>query len=225
MSAGVQPGTGSVPRHRVLPHGLLLTCLCDQLGVLGARQGHFQSVAGSSLPSWAVPVSEGTWDTGDTAPTLTPHHRAPCPACQGLQRDGKGQWGLFSQQCFLPLSVQPLPHGVISHSNPPGAFCSALLCPVLAEHGEEEFGVSLHPPAAFSIHLTPLWHGDGAESCTSPAERPGHGQHLPSGIATAPPVLPSGLHPTGWHWHHTAGTGQLLLPCWAQPLPAHTELP
>lgn len=87
-------------------------------------------------------------------------------------------------------------------------------------------GHSLHPPSSFP-HPPPSTLAWGWGRVTHPARGISSPYQdtlprLPTGIACAPPkpVLPSALHPEDWHQHNMAGTGQLLLPCWAQPLPA-----
>lgn len=95
-------------------------------------------------------------------------------------------------------------------------------------------GHSLHPPAAFLIHLPPLWHGDGAESHTQPGVSPAHTRTHCHAFPRALPVhpqnqcspvccIPSTGISTTWQAQGSSScpAGHSL----SLPSRAHTELP
>lgn len=103
-------------RRDSLPHGFHLICLCNELGVcnepgrvISKRWLVLASLSGLCR-SWCH-VQGGTRGSWGTAPMLTPHQRAPAPACRGparrLQRAGWGTMGIVLPT--MPLALISLP--------------------------------------------------------------------------------------------------------------------
>lgn len=199
----------------------LLICLCNELRV-GYEPGRVIS------RRWLVPASPAglcqcrgcvRGDVGQWGHSPRADPPSPAGGCRGQVRDN-GDCSPNNASLMSSPGVQPPPHSVISHFNPPGV--SSLPCPVLAGHrwcGEEEVGVSLHPPAAFFIHSG---MGMVQSPASSPAARPGHAATPSFGHCLCSPIPWIGIG-TAWQTRGSsscpAGHGLSL------PHRAHTELP